>query len=73
MLDLLLHVVRNASREAPVRADIRLLPEIGLVRIAFGDEFVGILVAQFVQREAAARENSQRFGNRMRRIKVREP
>jgi hypothetical protein len=72
VLDLFLHGVRDAVREPPMRPDVRFLPQIRLVCKAWRNELVGIFVFEFIQRESAALEHAQCFGQRVLGIQVRE-
>ncbi|SAL07505.1 hypothetical protein AWB81_08129 [Caballeronia arationis] len=65
VFDLFLHRVRNAIRKPPMRTDIRFLTQIRLVRKAYWNKLVGILIPEFIQRERAALQHAQRFGQRV--------
>ncbi|MNT06961.1 hypothetical protein D3C72_1416480 [compost metagenome] len=73
LLDLLLHVGRNAQRKAETRARIRFLAQIGRRRVAARHQLVGIVIAQAVEGKFAHLGDAQGFRQRLRRIHIGQP
>ncbi len=74
VLDQLAHVRRDrALGEAPAQPLLGEHAQMRGRRFALGDQLVWILVAQFVERKTAALGNTQRFGEELGRIELRQP
>jgi hypothetical protein len=72
VFDLRAHLVRHAGRIAPRAGPLRSAPQPGIRRLAGRHDFLRIFVAQFVEREIAARGDLQRFGQQFGRIQARQ-
>ena len=62
MLDAPAHLGRHAVRVTPPQTALGLLAQPGSGRLTSGSDFLGVFVAQFIQRKAALRGDPERFG-----------
>ncbi|MDR8761997.1 hypothetical protein FEP90_03694 [Burkholderia multivorans] len=65
VFDLLLHLERHTVGKAPLRTDPRFLLQIRARRQARRHDLVRIFVFQLIEREVTAREDRERFGERV--------
>ncbi len=70
VFDLLPHLVGHAGRVAHEQAAFDLAGEIGARRLAGRDDFLGVFVAQLVERKMALRRNDHGLGEQLGRVEV---